>query len=100
MTPWSPADTTRLRRWANRLHAREIAEHLGRTERAVFNKAASLGVTLRKGGAKSPGAKHPDATVRAIRREFRERGNLPAVAKRHGIPLSTAESYVYLHIRP
>jgi hypothetical protein len=44
--PWTPADLKTLRKMAHRESAARIARELKRTERAVRQKASSLGLSL------------------------------------------------------
>lgn len=47
ITPWTPTDLRTMRRQAGRVPAGRIAKDLKRTEGALRQKAAALGISMR-----------------------------------------------------
>lgn len=93
--PWLYREVRFLRRSAGRRSARDIGEHLGRTEPAVHAKARALGVSLVRVGDHHPGMRYQDRDCALMRHLHYEAGcTIARIADAFSLPYSIAAGII------
>ena len=91
---WTDAENRYLRETACKLTAKQIAEDIGRTERAVSTQASVLKVSLEKGG------KEPQWVVDSARELREDHGwTISAIAAKLDVMPNTVASWIYYRTR-
>ncbi|CAE1145025.1 hypothetical protein FS595_09045 [Serratia rubidaea] len=95
MKRWSSAEDKTLKDHASTLTAKQIGHLLGRTARAISQRAARIGVEMRKHGDAYHGRKYPEADIETARQLYSSGMSLKLVAEKMEIPFASLKNYFY-----
>ncbi|CAI2140718.1 DNA-binding protein [Serratia marcescens] len=95
MKRWSENEDQTLKDSAKTLAVKQIAHLLGRTPKAVSNRANLIGVGLKKSGDAYHGRKYPEADIELARRLHESGMKLRLIAEKLEIPFTSLKNYFY-----
>lgn len=95
MKRWSKNEDRALKESASSLSAKQIAHLLGRSAKAVSNRASLIGVNLKKSGDAYHGRKYPEADIQLAHKLHESGMKLRLVAEKLEIPFSSLKNYFY-----
>lgn len=92
---WTPEEDAQLREMvAAGTHLRQIATAMGRTPRAIYTRAARMGLSVMQRGASHPCAKHSDMVYRRAMRLVTHY-SVDKVARITKVPVGTVSDWKY-----